>query len=164
MIMRDLHGVMFAGHPYINMKRRALLFDKLQIWRYGTPEGERTGEFEAEISFLKERGLVVAPSLDANDFADAGLRSLRRYNQMLSADPSYDRTRHILWAPSGPVFRDIDSRSIAAKIRHKSDCDVVTICETELPTALSNDSDSSVKADIMEVAFEMMPTPDDSSS
>jgi hypothetical protein len=51
--MLELHGVMFAGRPYINMKRRALFFDKFQIWRYGGQEHERTEEFEAEISFLK---------------------------------------------------------------------------------------------------------------
>jgi hypothetical protein len=160
--MRELHGVMFAGRPNINMKRFALLFDKFQIWRYVGPENERTEEFEAEILFLKERGLVVAPSLHANDFADANLRVVEQYSKTSFAQPSHDPTQHIMIVANGPVARDLSTRAIAAKVPEQSDCEVVPICEVDLPTELLNASYSSIMRDIVTVAIEKMPTPDDS--
>jgi hypothetical protein len=162
--MRELHGVMFAGRPNINMKRCALLFDKFQIWRYDGPEHERTEEFEVEISFLKERGVVVAPSLEANDFADASLRGVERYAETIFAQPSHGQTKHIMIVANGVAARDCGSRAIAAKVREQSDCDVVPICEVDLPTELLNASDSSVIGDIVKVAIERLPTPDESCS
>ena len=81
--MRELQGVMFAGRRYIDMKRRALLFDKFQIWRWVGAQHERPAEFEAEIAFLKEAGIVVAPSLDDHAFDDATSNAVGLYAKIL---------------------------------------------------------------------------------
>jgi hypothetical protein len=80
--MRELNGVMFAGHRHVNIKRQALLFDKIQIWRNSGPANERTEEFEAEISFLKERGVVEAAMLEAKEFAEAGADAIGQYAEI----------------------------------------------------------------------------------
>ncbi len=161
--MRELHGVMFAGRPYIDMKRRALLFDKFLIWRYVGAEHERPAEFDAEVSFLKKIGIAVAPPLDANDFADATSHAVVSYaQQTIFAEPSHDQTKGIMVVANGVVIRDCDSRAIAAKVREKSDCDAAAICEIDLPTELLNVSDRKVVGGIVTVASEILPTPDDS--
>jgi hypothetical protein len=165
--MRELHGVMFAGHPYINMKRRALLFDKFHIWRYVGPEHERTKEFEAEISFLKECGIAVpAPPLDANDLADAILptpEAAKRFSAQINYAQASLYTTEIESVPATfAVLRDSGSRVLAAVIRDKSDFDVVPIYEIELPAQLLNVSDRPVMGDIMMITLESFPSPDDS--
>lgn len=161
--MRELQGVMYAGRSYINMKRRALLFDKFQIWRYGGAENERPPEFEAEIAFLKDLGIVGAPSLDAHDFEDATSRAAACYAERSGffAEACDEHTGRLLVIGNNVNIRDCGSRAIAAKVREKSDCDVIPICEIELPAEL-NASEYPVMGDIVTVGIESLPTPDDS--
>src|ERR1700722_10240538 len=111
--MRELHGVMYAGRPYIKMKRRALLVDKFQIWRQAGDE--RPAEFDAEIAFLKGSGIVFVPSLDDRDFADAASHAVARYAERIFPEISHDPTMHVMVVANGANWRDCSTRAIAGK-------------------------------------------------
>jgi hypothetical protein len=159
--MRELNGVLAAGLRHPELKRHALLFDKLQIWRLIGPENERTEEFEAEIAFLKDRGIVEAVPLDVRELEEAGADAVAHLAGLDFCLNPPQRSVIVTLTAEAPIFRDFSNRAIAAKIREKIGSDALPICETDLPDSPTTLCDGLVMSEVLTVAAECMPLPDE---
>lgn len=140
--MRELHGVLYAGHPGLDLKRRALLFDKFHIWDFQDEQYSRSEDFLAELSFLQSTGMVVpAPSLNQYNLgeailpsADSGehLHAQIKYAHQTTGATEIDRAEATL-----AVVRDRTNRVLASSIRDDDRADIVPICELDMPDTLA---------------------------
>ena len=166
--MRELHGVIYAGHPELDLKRRALLFDKFHIWDFHDEQFERSAELLGELSFLQSAEIVVpAPPINQYDLGfailpgpDSGkqLYAQLRYACQAEALTELGRAEAAL-----AVVRDRTNRVYASKVNAGDALDVVPICEIDLPDTLL-ESNPSGKTNVIKITMQSMPTPGESSA
>ena len=156
--MRELHGVLFSGHKDLNLKQRALLFDRFHLWHFADQES-KTPKVEAELDFLRDRGVVIdAPPFDMDAFGQSleqsdfheGFAVVRSLGDTLSQDAA---------AELGMMSaRDLVTRYLIKTIVPPQDSDLVAICELPLPASHV----SPRSRDVISIAFTCLPLPNDS--
>jgi hypothetical protein len=173
--MRELHGVVFPGKSSVELKRRALLFDKFHIWHLTDEEFQKSDEYEAELDFLRLNRVVIdEPPVDLSTFAEKLLAdnedtkrfldrilSVHRSNRALTMEEQADGTLTIL--------RDDMTRMVSLTTSKTDAFDLVPIYELSMPEAVPNakafvGSEIIAANDIASVALGSMPIPDDSAS
>jgi hypothetical protein len=167
--MRELHGVVFAGHPTLELKRRALLFDKFHLWDFVDEQPERTSEFRADIAFLRSNHIVVdAPPIIASEFAKTFLPEpmdvKRLHAQLEHAHASRNNNPDDMVQGTLAVVRDGVNRMLTARVIDAGHFDVVPICELELPHMLLGDAEHHLMGDVLTVTLRGLPAPDESCS
>jgi hypothetical protein len=164
--MRELHGVVFAGHPTLELKHRALLFDKFHVWDFDDEKVLRSSEFRAELDFLRSQHIVVdAPPFKKSNFSDSVdielFKSQLIQLQILRGDSSEDeRVENTL-----TVVRDALCRTLATRTIQAHGIDLVPLCEVALPEMLPASPERSTNLAITTIAnvtLPCLPVPDDS--
>ena len=156
--MRELHGVLFSGHKDLRLKQRTLLFDKFHLWHLADQES-KPPEVEAELDFLRERGIVAdAPSFDIEAFAESldqidftdGFAIVRALEDTLLPEDAEELAM--------TSARDLVNRYLIKTLVPLPNSDLVPICELPLPAS----EESPRSRDVISIAFTCLPLPDDS--
>src|SRR5271167_1214241 len=173
--MRELHGVMYSGQSSLELKRRALLFDKFHIWHLNDEEFVKTEEFETELDFLRAKHIIVdEPPIDNTEFAEklfAATEDIKRFSAQLEHVHASRNALSIEEVVDGTMtlIRDNITRMVTTTIVKTDDFDLVPICELSLPDTLPcsaglGGSRTHVMNDVASVTSRFVPAPDESCS
>ena len=177
--MHELHGVIrFDSISLDKFKRIALLFDKLHLVGAEGPflDLPEFHQLNAEITFLEAAGLFERPSMFFMNESIKEALSTHEQKQLEFAStisPRRDSPADYPFSPkqtedgllASAILSDIISRRVALALAQKRAFDVVPVCMTNLPTELRGpDTNSHPMHNVLKVAFESFPVPDDGCS
>lgn len=159
--MRELHGVVHVGYPGIDLKHKALLFDKFHIWELQDDEYVKSAAYEAELDFLRLKNVVAdAPPWNPEAFAESleqqhlhdGFALVRSLEGKMPAEELHEVT----FAST----RDMVNRYLLTQINAAPDCDFVPICETPLPEPNADAKPTGI-INVASIALQGLPAPDE---
>jgi len=160
--MRELHGVMHFDDRALDLKKRALLFDRFSLWYDGEKPPLTNPEPSdlADLAFLQTRNVVnVVPDYWTDylawpvlTWADNYAHKVIAANDQTGKRPLDDREKEI-------IERDSLTRALAGATSANPVIDQVPICEWPLPSVGSETGLSS--QDILRISLDVVPSPDD---
>ena len=151
---------MLPDDGLFDMKRRALLFDKLRIYRYRWVIDNFASNVRNEFDFLESRGIIQELSVPHTIITEVTQITDGLYFQ------------HLKWNDQSRIPDDMVSfandyltRTLSAIPEPGAEADVVPICRADFPASSSNTQTDGVSpASVLSIALKQFPLPSEDCS
>jgi hypothetical protein len=162
--MRKLMGVMYFDHRALDLKRQSLFFDMFELWYDGDKPAIPgiSQQQEAELDFLRSRKIIIENQNYWTDYLAGPVLHLADENFKRLVDANA-RLGHLVYdaAEAEIMKRDGLTRALAGDTSPYRVIDSVPICERSLPFETAGASGSSLTPEVLNVALNALPIPDD---